>query len=226
MAITWILREAHLPPESKVADIGAGTGILSSLLMRHGVWLYAVEPNAAMREAAESNLGGYAHYRSIDGTAEDTHLEDGSVDLITAAQAFHWFKQEETRQEFRRILNPNGRVALLWNTRRTEATPFLKDYEALLCEHGTDYLSVDHTRLEGDIFDDFFTHHQQKSFANHQDLDCEGLVGRVKSCSYVPKEGEEGYEEMLKATRELFEKHADHGKVTILYDTEVYIGAI
>ena len=79
-------------------------------------------------------------FTSVKGTAEATTLADGSVDLITAAQAFHWFDRARTRAEFERILKPGGWVALIWNDRQLDSTPFLREYEALLHEFGTDYL--------------------------------------------------------------------------------------
>ena len=73
-----------------------------------GCTVHGVEPNKEMREAAEGLLAGYANFRSVNGTAEATTLADQSVDFVTAAQAFHWFKPAPTRAEFTRILRPGG----------------------------------------------------------------------------------------------------------------------
>ena len=100
-----------------VADIGAGTGIFTRSLVARGLQVYAVEPNAAMRTAAERGLADAPNFSAIDGSAEATGLADESVDLITAAQAFHWFDKSAARQEFERILKSGGRVALIWNRR-------------------------------------------------------------------------------------------------------------
>src|SRR6185437_9351452 len=79
-----------LAATSTVADIGAGTGILTELLLETGATVYAVEPNKEMRSAAEHLLSDYGRFRSVNGTAEETTLPGASVDLITASQAFHW----------------------------------------------------------------------------------------------------------------------------------------
>src|SRR5579883_614801 len=97
-----------LPPASDVADVGSGT--LTRLLLERGKHVYAVEPNDAMRAAAERTLAGFKGYVSIAARAEATTLPDASVDLVTAAQAWHWFDREAARREFARILRPGGQV--------------------------------------------------------------------------------------------------------------------
>ncbi|MBA3694922.1 MAG: class I SAM-dependent methyltransferase, partial [Acidobacteria bacterium] len=136
--------EMNLRKDSVVADIGAGTGISARLFLENGNQVFGVEPNEAMRRAAEEFLKDFSNFRSIDGTAENTSLEKRSVDFIVAAQAFHWFDKMKTREEFKRILNSDGFVVLMWNERQLEATAFLKDYENLLIEFGTDYETVRH----------------------------------------------------------------------------------
>ena len=105
-----------------VADIGSGTGILSKMFLDNGNTVYAVEPNTAMRNKAEELLKNYPLFKSIDGTAEQTTLQNSSIDIITAAQAFHWFDAEKTKAEFRRILKPGGYCCLIWNERLVTST--------------------------------------------------------------------------------------------------------
>src|SRR5436190_381607 len=83
-------RECGLKPGASVADIGSGTGIFSELLLKTGVTVYGVEPNADMRAAAEKSLATYPGFHSVDGSGEQTGLPDASIDLVTCAQAFHW----------------------------------------------------------------------------------------------------------------------------------------
>jgi ubiquinone/menaquinone biosynthesis C-methylase UbiE len=102
----------------KVADLGSGTGIFSELLLSHGVAVYAVEPNLEMRDLAEARLSLAPGFHSVPGCAERTTLPDGSMDAATAAQAFHWFDPDLTREELRRVLRPRGQVIMVWNNRR------------------------------------------------------------------------------------------------------------
>src|SRR6185437_11357594 len=121
-----------------VADIGSGTAISSELFLGNGNRVFAVEPNAEMRGKAEELLGGNPHFFSIDGTAEATGLAAGSVRLIVAGQAFHWFDAVKSRAEFVRILQPHGVVVLVWNERLAQS-PFEAAYDALIERHGKDY---------------------------------------------------------------------------------------
>src|SRR5436190_3249393 len=138
-AIIAALQEyTDLSPKHVIADIGSGTGFSAELFHDHGNLVYGIEPNQAMREAGERYLRAYKNFRSIDGTAEKTGLEDRSIDYIVAGQAFHWFQFDPAYREFQRILKPNGWLVILWNDRETDTTPFLIDYEKLLLKFGTD----------------------------------------------------------------------------------------
>ena len=148
-------KECGLTSESVVADIASGTGIWTRWLLSNGNRVYGVEPNAEMRKAGEEFLKSYPRFTSVAGTAETTTLADHSVDLVTAAQAAHWFDRPKARREFLRILKPGGSTALLWNERLTNTTPFLRAYEEMLLKYGTDYKEVRHERTTAEIRDFF-----------------------------------------------------------------------
>jgi ubiquinone/menaquinone biosynthesis C-methylase UbiE len=225
--IDLLKTECRLTQLSVIADIGSGTGILSELLLRNGNLVFGVEPNAAMREAGEKLLERYSKFTSVDGSAEATTLSDNSVDFIVAGQAFHWFNQKLTRQEFSRILNPRGSIVLLWNERRIDTTPFLRAYEQLLLKFGTDYQEVRHERAYQDV-ESFFSPREFKlrTFDNLQSFDFQGVKGRLLSSSYVPAPGDEGFEAMLEELRNIFDEHQTAGKVAFEYDTRVYFGQL
>jgi SAM-dependent methyltransferase len=226
--VAQLEREAALSRTDTVADIGSGTGILSLLFLRHGNAVSAVEPNAKMRAAAEDLLGDEPLFRSVDASAEATTLPAGSVDLVVAGQAFHWFDPERSRREFARILRPPKRVALVWNDRRTEGRPFSEGYESLLRRHGTDYAAVDHKNLGPDAFDAFFRPGPWRTFTvpNSQELDREGLRSRLLSSSYTPPPGDPRHAPMLDALDALFRSTAADGIVRMEYDTRIYVGNV
>ena len=217
--------ECELNANSVIADVGSGTGILSELLLKNGNEVIGVEPNAAMRSAAETLLQRYSRFRSVAGSAEATTLPAKSVDLITAGQAFHWFDRPKARTEFLRILKPQGFVVLIWNDRRLDSTPFLTAYEDLLQKYGTDYQQVSHLNVTGEIAE-FFTpgSFALRSFENSQRFDFESLKGRVFSASYTPEPEHPHFEPMLARLREMFEGNQRDGEVTVEYDTKVYYG--
>jgi SAM-dependent methyltransferase len=223
--IELLAAECGLTPSGAVADIGSGTGILTEILLQNGNAVLGVEPNPEMREAAERLLKKYPNFKSINGAAEKTTLADNSVDLITAGQAFHWFDQAKARREFKRVLRPDGWVALIWNERRLESSDFLRALEALLVRFGTDYLQVRHENVYEDIAA-FFGANGFKiaTSENLQALDLNGLEGRVYSASYSPELGHPSFESMKKSLLDIFRTYAEDGKVTIEYDTRIYYG--
>ncbi len=215
--------EMNWQENSAVADIGSGTGISARLFLENGNEVFGVEPNAAMREAAEEFLKNFPKFQSVDGTAENTNLPDNSVDFVIAAQAFHWFDKNKTPTEFRRILREDGFVVLIWNERQLDSNAFLRDYEELLKKYGTDYEKVRHDNLDKEIFEKSFqADFSVKTFLNVQTLDFEGLKGRVLSSSYMPSENDSRFKPMIIELQRLFEKYAESGKIQILYNTNIF----
>jgi SAM-dependent methyltransferase len=226
-AVLEILRrETGLSPAHVVADVGSGTGISTRLFLEHGNPVFAVEPNPEMRAAAEALLSERPGFRSVDGTAAATGLPGASVDFVVAAQAFHWFDPSAAAVEWGRILRPGGWRVLLWNTRNTDASAFLRGYEALLREHGTDYAAVNHDDTVGDDALRMALGAGFRRFAvpSAQRFDLAGLSGRLLSSSYAPAEGHPGHAPMMAALERLFAEHAEGGEVVFEYETEVYFG--
>lgn len=213
---------------SVIADIGSGPGNLARIFLENGNEVFAVEPNSEMRNAGQQLLGSLRQYHSLEGSAENTGLTGHSVDLVTAAQAFHWFDWPRARVEFKRILKPRGWVALLWNDRRFESSPFQRDYEQLLFEYGTDYA---HVKTEGraavEAISDFFSGRFEKvSFDSSQLFDFPSLKGRLLSASYAPKPDHPNHRRMLAELERIFRKHAENDVVAFEYDTNMYFGQL
>jgi len=210
-----------------IADVGSGTGILTRLLLASGARVIGVEPNAPMRAAAEKALSDEPRFESKDARAEATGLGDGSVDLITAAQAFHWFEPAATRAEFARILKPTGQVALIWNQRSD--TPVNLDYEAMLERFAPDYQNVrEKDRAAESRVSAFFAPAsvQFESFASEQRFDEAGLRGRLTSSSYAPRPSSPLYEPMMAELTSIFGKHVAKGEVVLRYETILWYGSL
>jgi ubiquinone/menaquinone biosynthesis C-methylase UbiE len=227
-AINYLYDVVCVQPTSEIADIGAGTGIFTKLLLERGSKVTAVEPNEAMREAAGKMLGKEPNFRIVSGSAEDTGLPDHSVDFVVCAQSFHWFERMGALSEFRRILRPDGRVILIWNSRLTHGTPFLEEYEQLLHKFGTDYEKVSHKNISKESLLASFKESkmQEVRFTNRQLFDFEELSGRLLSSSYSPLLGHPNYEPMMEELRNLFERNQIDGKVSFDYETEVFWGDV
>ena len=178
-------RECGLRPGAAVADIGCGTGLLAQLFLARGCEVYGVEPNPGMRQAGCRILAGEPRFHGIDGRAEATTLASHSMDFIAAGQAFHWFEPRPTGTEFRRILKPGGWVVLVWNERRAQPG-FMAGYEASIARYAPEAPRVNPGEIAG-FFGDAGL--RAARFDNQQQLDAEGLRGRLMSSSYAPQPG-------------------------------------
>jgi SAM-dependent methyltransferase len=226
-ALRSLIRECGLKPGHVVADIASGTGTWTRMLLENGNKVFGVEPNTEMRQAGGRLLAAFPKFTSVAGTAEATTLPDRSVDFVTVAQAAHWFDRERARREFVRILKPGGCLALLWNERLTDSTPFLREYERLLLTFGTDYQDVRHERTT-DAVNEFFdpAPFQERVFEMRQEFDYTGIEGRLLSSSYAPGPEHPNHEPMLRELRRIFDAHAIAGRATFDYKTRMYFGRL
>jgi len=212
-----------LTSESLIADVGCGPGISSKLFLENGNSVIGVEPNEAMREAAREYLAEYKNFEIIDGRSDATTLPDESVDLVIAAQAFHWFEPESARAEFKRILKPGGRIVLMWNERRLDSNAFHREYEGLLVKWSTDYNTVRHENIAVEQLTNFFQgEYGSATFPNHKLYDFNMLQGRMSSSSYIPPKDDPVYPQMVEELRQIFAKHAVADRIEVQYDTSVY----
>ncbi len=224
--IDWLKTEYDLTPESVVVDVGSGTGILAELFLQSGNAVFGVEPNTDMRQTGEEYLKKYSRFSSIAATAENTTLLNQSVDFAVVGQAFHWFEPEATRTEFKRILQADGWVVLVWNERRL-TTPFQQEYEALLMRYAPEYKTVISSHFDNTVLSNFFTSgYREVSFDNIQQLNLESFYGRLLSASYCPEEGSENHVNLFSGIADLFEHYVDDDMLAFEYDTRVFAGRV
>ncbi len=220
--LTCLQNECGLAETAVIADIGSGTGILARLFLQNGNQVLGVEPNKEMREAGEEFLVEFPHFSSINGTAEATTLPDNSVDFVTAGQAAHWFDREKSLPEFRRILRPGGTVAFVWNTMAFDASPFMQGYEQITRRYFSGKPSREN-ELRSGVLAYLGEGAQVRTFANEQQFDLPGLIGRVLSTSYAPLAGGAKHEPMLAELAVLFAENVDgDGRISFTYVTELY----
>jgi SAM-dependent methyltransferase len=213
-----------LPAHAEVADIGAGTGLLTLPLLQRGHRVTAVEPNDEMRLACDHWLGARPGYRSLGGRAEATGLPDTSVDLITAAQAFHWFDIEPARREALRILRPAGQVALIWND-RVGSDPLQVALDAVFAEFGGTRRSAMLAHEDRSQVPLFFGGTPQEVHFDHEHrLDAAGLLSLVFSRSYMPPRDSDAGQRAVQAVHAVFEHFANAGHVAMRYRTVLMLG--
>lgn len=224
-ALNYIVGQSNIGSHSTVADVGSGTGIFTEHLLSVGAVVIAVEPNEAMRLASDVSLGSHDNYQSQSGSAEQTGLQDHSIDLITAAQAFHWFDVTVAKKEFRRVLKPEGMVALIWNRRDSRDSEFMQQYDALLKNRLPEYNQVNHSNASDELVGEFLGGNMQTAdFPSHQQFDLVGLKGRLMSSSYCPAPGSPGHDELMVEIEKLYERYAGQAGVQFDYRTQIYLG--
>jgi SAM-dependent methyltransferase len=226
--LDFLRDELNLQTDSVVADIGSGTGISSRLFVENGNTVFGVEPNDAMRAAGEKFLAGQGNFRAISGTAEATTLADGSVDLVIAAQAAHWFDLPSARAEALRILRRPAWAALIWNDRDAVGSEFARGYEQLLREFGIDYEKIRHRHGAEGTVAPYFGHkaYREARLTNATALDFPTLVARVNSASYMPQPDTPTYAPMLARLRALFDASERDGRIAMDYVTRVFYGEV
>ena len=160
-----------------------------------------------------------------EGSAEHTGLSNSCCDAIVVAQAYHWFNQEPTLNEFVRILKPGAWVILLWNL-RSDLDAFTKAYGELMCKCDEAYAKMESGQLTAGkefLKNNLLTDKEKFVFANEQIMDEETFRKRVFSVSYIPKDPKR-QEWLLQEVKALFKKYQNDGLVTMKYDLELYVG--
>jgi len=226
--LNFCKKELNLSTSDIVADIGSGTGLLSELFLENGNIVFCIEPNKKMREVAENNLKNYINFKSVNGKAEETGLPDKTLDFITVGQAFHWFDILKTREEFLRILKPDGYVILVWNERKIN-TEFSFAYEKFISQFVINYKKVHYKNIiSKSILNSFWGNNicSLVTFDNFQIFDFESLKGRFLSSSYTPIEIDSKYNKMIEHLRNIFLEFQVDNKVKFEYTTKVYFGKI
>lgn len=209
-----------LNKKSIIADIGSGTGICTKMFLDNGNTVYAVEPNNDIRQVAENSFESYVNFHSIDGSSESTKLQSESIDIITVAQAFHWFDPKPTKREFLRILKPNGFVVLMWNNRKFHSDGFIGEYLSIVRRFREKIKIKSDESVMPKFFDSKKVH--EKVFSNPQIFDLKRLKGELISYSYIPNENHPKFMSMMSEIEDLFNKYNNNGKVVLEYETHLY----
>jgi SAM-dependent methyltransferase len=178
-----------------------------------------------MREACDRVCGAFAGYRSVEGTAESMPLASGSVDLVTAAQAFHWFDHNAARAECLRVLKPNGTVALVWND-RLGRDPLHVALDDIFWEFGGAKRGAILAHEDRSDVPRFFgaAPREELSWPHAHRLDADGLLCLALSRSYMPERSTPSGNEVARRVRAIHERFQQDGTVTVRYETVAMIG--
>ena len=227
--IDYLYSQVGFNKNSVIADIGAGTGKFSRLLLEKGSKVYCVEPNDDMRRTAEEDLSGFENFISVNANASYTGLKNKSVDFVTAAQAFHWFDRQEFKSECQRILKPGGKVVIVYNG--PEDCEFIQKRDIITEKYAVgDKMGFQQRGGPVVEYDDFFADgiFEAKTFRNDLQYNFDSFIGRELSRSYTPKEDKdpEKYHGLIKELSELFDKYSVNGILNFPHFTVSYVGNV
>lgn len=221
--INWLYDNANA---DSVADIGAGTGKFTCCLSKKPWKITAVEPNADMCNILRKNA---PFAEIVNASAENTGIKDGSLGLVTVAQAFHWFDEEKFKAECKRILKPDCKAAIVFNERNYEDCDISSERDKI-CQKYCGAFHSGHvgkrTSEEGDIFlkDEYFSEVEFFSAENNITTDIESFIGDTLSRSYALKENDSGYLHFVNELKEVFSKYEKDGIAVIKYSAVCYLG--
>ena len=226
-----IYSKIHGDDNSRVADIGAGTGIFTKVLLERFRNVTAVEPNGDMYSVLRANLPDIT---AVQSSAESTELPHNSFDLITTAQAFHWFDKDMFKKECKRLLKSGGKLAVIWNRRVNNDLSERRDE---ICTRycgtfHTGHVFIGHNGVdedkEGDRFfkEIYFDRCNVFTYDNPLLMTKEHFIGDTLSRSYALKSSDSKYSEFLCELEKAFDEFVTDGRVTVLYQTVCYLGTL
>jgi SAM-dependent methyltransferase len=193
-AMDWLASVLDLGPGRTVLDLAAGTGKLTVPLLSTGARVVAVEPSegmlAVLRRAAPE-------VEALPGTAEKIPLEDGSVDAVVVAQAFHWFDHDVALPEIHRVLRPGGVLVLVWNRRELDDPAHGALEQAIGPWGGDTPRHRDRPWVPALERSPLFEPLADRELPNDQELKAGGLVERAASISFMAALPEETRREAL-----------------------------
>lgn len=181
-SLDWLRDRMAIGPHSHVAEVGAGTGIFTRLLLETGASVLATDPVAEMLVHLASTLPGVA---TAVAAAEALPVADGSVDALVCATAFHWFATPRALAEFRRVLRPGGSLGLIWNVRDNDV-PWVRQLSEI-----TDRYQDDAPRQKSQAWRGVFPApgftplHETVMRHDHAGTPEEVIIGRTLSTSFI-----------------------------------------
>lgn len=195
-----------IPSDAVFADVGAGTGKFTSLIVKKGNFVYAVEPNKEMRSVLENKLQKYQNIKILDTSAENTGIPSQSVDVIVAVTALHWFDLNAFKKECHRILKPGGMVVAIYNSHKTELRRATEDPTATMATK---------------VF--FQGKCEIVEFPNPQYFPRDIYIAYRLSHSTAPRPGDQDYASVLKELNLSFDQNSIDGYYFLDYLTVMYI---
>ena len=213
--IDYVIKKMGIPSGGIVADIGAGTGILTKPFLDAGCTVYAVEPNGDMFAELKKNLSRYQDARLLQATAEKTDIPAHICDAVVVGTAFHWFDKDQFRAECQRVLKNNKCVAILRIANNTEGDKLL-DQDKHFTERDLNAAK--------EFFGEGFQEHL--NFEYTERFDEEKYINNLLSSATAPLPNDVTFEKYVSRCREVFRKYFPSGVAELPFAVNCYIGRV
>lgn len=206
-AVAWLADRLRLRPGAVVADLAAGTGKFTALLLSTGASVVGIEPVEGMRRVLGQKLPSVP---IVAGTAEAMPIKSSSLDAVSVAQAFHWFDAEKAFVELARVLRPGGRVGFAWNA-RDRSVGWVDSVWAIMDEVERRAPWRDHDNWRDAAFGQrrHFGPLESKSFRHEHVTTPAGVVERILGVSHVAALPAPEQQAVLDNVRRLLDEHPD-----------------
>lgn len=213
--IDYLINKFNLNPDSVIADIGAGTGILTKPFLDFGCSVYAVEPNDDMFLELNKQLSRYPNVEYLKNSAEKTDIPSYSCDAVVVGTAFHWFDKDRFHTECKRILKNNKNVAILRIANNTEADKQIDKIQG----HSEQDLNE-----AKQFFGVGFVEHI--SFEYVQSFDEERHINNLLSSATAPLPNDTSFDAYVIRCKNVFAKYFVNGPAELPFVVNCYIGKL
>lgn len=222
-AIQDIFKITCIADKTILADIGAGTGIFTQNFIDYVAEVYAIEPNPEMHAIAQEKFSSFKFCHVILGNSENTTLVDNSVEIITVAQAIHWFDPGPTLHEFQRILQSQGWLVVIRNhLPESFYTDALKNL--MIQENGVASVNSGNPKKQNAPYYYGNGNYQLYRYPFPITHNLESFLGSLLSASYTPKAGHPKFSQFRRKAEQLFTQLSSNGFIHTQGETELYIG--
>lgn len=213
--VDFLYQKLNLSSSSVIADIGAGTGILSKQFLDKNCHVISIEPNSDMYQECKKNLSGYAKSIQIQGSAEKMPIPDKSVDLLTVGTAFHWFDKTQFKNECRRVLKNGAYVAIMRICNNSDGDKKMEQIHHYLQE---DYDDAEMFFGTGNFI--------AKQFEYSLEYDLNREINHLLSSATAPLPEDEKFQPYVEKIKAVYEKYFQNKPYQKQLLVELFLGTV